>query len=321
VVVLWNGTPYYYVTSLQGDVVLILDNTGELVVSYDYDAWGNILATGGSLAPTLGAYNPLRYRGYVYDHETGLYYLQSRYYNPQWGRFLNADTLVSTGQGNLGNNMFAYCLNNPVAYQDSAGTIACTCMDDGLLFSEMYFGACTGGGGGGSGGYAAPYAAQTYLSIQKMLKLAKKFITNESEEATFEYLDKYGFAFYKGVPVFLANIGENGGGFSYGVIVLDDAYLTRSDRIDVLKHEYGHRVHMDQIGLVNYTFTTAIPSLIGAGFDVHKKLGISYYDLPWEHTADVLGGVYRDEYSPWACDAASAFWLYTMIISRATGGV
>ena len=121
VVVLWNGTPYYYVTSLQGDVVLILDNTGELVVSYDYDAWGNILSTGGSLAPTLGAFNPLRYRGYVYDAETELYYLQSRYYNPEWGRFLNADALVSTGQGELGNNMFAYCGNNPVNRYDEQG--------------------------------------------------------------------------------------------------------------------------------------------------------------------------------------------------------
>ena len=122
VVVLWNGTPYYYVTSLQGDVVLILDNTGELVVSYDYDAWGNILAIGGSLAPTLGAFNPLRYRGYVYDAETELYYLQSRYYNPEWGRFLNAGALVSTGQGELGNNMFAYCGNNPVCRKDICGT-------------------------------------------------------------------------------------------------------------------------------------------------------------------------------------------------------
>ena len=69
------------------------------VVTYTYDAWGNPLTTSGSLAATLGEQNPLRYRGYVYDTETGLYYLQSRYYNPGWGRFINADGYASTGQG------------------------------------------------------------------------------------------------------------------------------------------------------------------------------------------------------------------------------
>ncbi|MBE6990664.1 MAG: RHS repeat-associated core domain-containing protein, partial [Ruminococcaceae bacterium] len=61
-------------------------------VSYTYDAWGNLLSVTGDMADGLGALNPLRYRGYVYDTETGLYYLGSRYYNPAWGRFINADT-------------------------------------------------------------------------------------------------------------------------------------------------------------------------------------------------------------------------------------
>ena len=73
------------------------------------------------MASTLGTLNPLRYRGYVYDTETGLYYLQSRYYNPTRGRFLNADAFTSTGQGLLGNNMFAYCGNNPINCVDSSG--------------------------------------------------------------------------------------------------------------------------------------------------------------------------------------------------------
>ena len=73
------------------------------------------------MANTLGKANPLRYRGYVYDDETRLYYLQSRYYDPEIGRFINADIYTSTGQGLLGNNMFAYCLNNPVNYVDGTG--------------------------------------------------------------------------------------------------------------------------------------------------------------------------------------------------------
>jgi len=121
VMVFWRGMPYYYVTNLQGDVLLILDADGDIVVSYDYDAWGKLLYVGGSKASTLGVMNPLTYRGYVYDRETGLYYLQSRYYNPKIGRFLNADALVSTGQGLTGNNMFAYCLNNPTNGIDPGG--------------------------------------------------------------------------------------------------------------------------------------------------------------------------------------------------------
>ena len=118
-----ESTTYYYATNIQGDVTAILDTTGTPVVEYTYDAWGNILTTTGSLADTLGKLNSLRYRGYVYDTETELYYLQSRYYNPEMGRFINADNYASTGQGLLGNNMFAYCANTPVSFMDSSGTV------------------------------------------------------------------------------------------------------------------------------------------------------------------------------------------------------
>ena len=117
----YNGTTYYYATNLQGDVTAILNASGSPVVSYTYDAWGKPLTVTGSLATTLGTHNPLRYRGYVYDTETELYYLQSRYYNPNTGRFLNADAFTSTGQGFTGNNMFVYCGNNPVVREDSEG--------------------------------------------------------------------------------------------------------------------------------------------------------------------------------------------------------
>ena len=116
-----NGTAYYYITNVQGDVMSIVDGTGAVVAEYEYDPYGNILSTTGTLADTLGQINPLRYRGYVYDQETELYYLQSRYYDPGIGRFLNADAFASTDQGILGHNMFAYCLNNPTKYADNCG--------------------------------------------------------------------------------------------------------------------------------------------------------------------------------------------------------
>ena len=119
--VTYNGTVYYYITTLQGDVLMILNADGDIVVDYTYDAWGRLISSSGTMASTLGTINPLRYRGYVYDNETDLYYLQSRYYDPEVGRFINADALVSTGQGILGNNMFAYCGNNPIIYSDDNG--------------------------------------------------------------------------------------------------------------------------------------------------------------------------------------------------------
>ena len=112
-----NGTTYYYVTNLQGDVLRILDETGTTVAAYTYDPWGKLLSATGTLAET----NPLRYRGYYYDAETCLYYVSSRYYDPEIGRWINADGYVSTGQDIIGCNMFAYCGNNPVNRSDPTG--------------------------------------------------------------------------------------------------------------------------------------------------------------------------------------------------------
>ena len=112
---------YYYLRNAQNDIVKLIDNSGSTVVEYCYDSWGKLLSTSGSLASTLGKDNPFRYRGYVYDEETGFYYLQSRYYNPEVGRFISSDVLLSTGQGVIGHNAYAYCLNNPVNMSDGCG--------------------------------------------------------------------------------------------------------------------------------------------------------------------------------------------------------
>ena len=116
-----NGTAtpltYYYVLNLQGDVVKLVNANGESRAEYTYNAWGEILSSSGTMADI----NPLRYRSYYYDSETGFYYLQSRYYDPVLHRFINADSFASTGQGFTGTNMFAYCNNNPVIFDDHEG--------------------------------------------------------------------------------------------------------------------------------------------------------------------------------------------------------
>jgi RHS repeat-associated protein len=114
---------YYYLRNEQGDIIGLLDNEGTRIATYTYDTWGNPLTTtlSESKYGYLSNVSPFRYRGYVYDMETNLYYCQSRYYDPSIGRFISADALMSTGQGVLGYNMYAYCLNNPASMSDPSG--------------------------------------------------------------------------------------------------------------------------------------------------------------------------------------------------------
>jgi RHS repeat-associated protein len=114
----FNGIEYYYVYNAQGDIIALVDAAGNEVVSYIYDTWGKLLSIEGTLKDTVGIKNPYRYRSYRYDTETGLYYLNSRYYNSEWGRFINADGLAGTLGKLLSANMFAYCENNPVNRKD-----------------------------------------------------------------------------------------------------------------------------------------------------------------------------------------------------------
>ena len=112
----------HYLKNIQGDVEEIVDKNGNSVVKYAYNEWGKLLSVTGSMAAAVGRINPIRYRGYYYDSETGYYYLQSRYYDPEIGRFINADTFATTNiVGLLSGNMFAYCENNPVIYADYSG--------------------------------------------------------------------------------------------------------------------------------------------------------------------------------------------------------
>ena len=118
---------YYYVLNAQGDVIALLNANGTLAASYNYGAWGNYSVHGAdgkkTTDPTfIGHINPLRYRGYYYDRETRLYYLQSRYYDFANCRFINADVYTSTDVvGFLECNMFAYCSNSPINNKDSDG--------------------------------------------------------------------------------------------------------------------------------------------------------------------------------------------------------
>ena len=121
-------TDYYFVCNWRGDVIRIYDGAGAVIANYNYDAWGNVIsvtdANGAAITDSthIANVNPLRYRGYYYDSETGFYYVSSRYYDPEVGRWINADNVIAGVGGDLkGYNLFAYCFNNPVNMDDQAG--------------------------------------------------------------------------------------------------------------------------------------------------------------------------------------------------------
>ena len=116
---IYNGEEYYYIKNVQNDIVAIADKNGDIVANYYYDAWGNVTQITGDTA--LAQTNPLRYRSYYYDGETGLYYVSSRYYDPEIGRWINSDNQLTTGSDMTGMNLFAYCGNNPVNRIDPTG--------------------------------------------------------------------------------------------------------------------------------------------------------------------------------------------------------
>ena len=124
-----NNTMYFFLRDGQGNIIAIVDSTGDVVVQYWYDAWGNhkvVDADGDEITDldNIGNLNPFRYRGYYYDTETGLYFLQTRYYDPEVGRFLNRDSVEYADPETInGLNLYAYCLNNPVEYVDPTGHI------------------------------------------------------------------------------------------------------------------------------------------------------------------------------------------------------
>ncbi len=137
---MYNNQLYTFRKNLQGDVTGIYTANGNLVVEYTYSPYGEVLSVTGTLASTIGTANPFRYRGYYYDTETGFYYVSSRYYDPEIGRWISPEPNVNYGEfdegaGLLGYNVYSYCANNPVMFKDETGegiTLACVLIGAGI---------------------------------------------------------------------------------------------------------------------------------------------------------------------------------------------
>ena len=119
----YDGVPYYFLKNLQGDILSITNKDGNVVAKYTYDAWGVPTIIQDSTDCGIAQINPYRYRGYYFDEETGLYYVSSRYYDPEIGRFINADEATYLGADStvLSYNLYAYCENEPTNNEDHSG--------------------------------------------------------------------------------------------------------------------------------------------------------------------------------------------------------
>lgn len=196
--------------------------------------------------------------------------------------------------------MLVYCLNNPTNGCDPCGT----------CFHRLDFwndcAKCGGRTFGDKVHAVADWCANAY-----------NYVTNTDSTTAKNNLSRDGFTFYKGTPVFSADwLGT--AAFSFGIIAIGSDNLQRADFNQTLNHEYGHAVHLQQVGISTYAVTTAIPSLVGAGlYHVSPYIQRNYDNLPWERTADYLGGVNRG-YAPGADAIGSIFWCYTLIHSALT---
>ncbi len=260
-----------------------------------FDAWGNhkvLDANGVEISATthVGHVNPIRYRGYYYDVETGLYYLQSRYYDPEVGRFISPDSVDYLDPDSInGLNLYAYCGNNPVMNVDPTGHSFWLVLAIAALLFTPFGGALVQ-----ATVSVVSYAVMSLWAFgdlifnggngawQDMCNINwNPFNTNEDT-----VLDSSFISFYKGVPVFRTNMARSG---SFGAIFLrrgwtdSNGVFHKLNDPNELKHERGHNWQLMMMGIANYGLMIGLPSW-------RKWSKRLYYDRPWEITADVLGG-------------------------------
>ncbi len=281
---------YFFARNGQGDIVAVYRSSdSKLIGTYEYDLWGRPIstteATAGIDTDGILSKNPLRYRGYYFDEETGFYYLQSRYYDAGVRRFISADSLIAdVGSSVQGHNLFAYCFNNPIDMSDDTGCWpkwirkAANWVNDNVIQPIVNF-------------------------VEDIVEDCKNFdIHNKSEQ---KVLESHYFSIYKGVPVFRIN-GDRSG--SFGVLFITRETNERENPEDIVRHEYGHFKQLQELGLINYALCIGLPSW--------KQWGTGeYYSKPWEITADIYGGVQSRVHSQDDIDAGVTY----LAISQALG--
>jgi len=306
-----NGvqSDYYVVCNSRGDVEAFYNGAGELKARYIYDAWGNVIniidANGNEITNqnNVGHINPIRYRGYYYDEETNLYYLQSRYYDAEVGRFISVDGFVSTGQGIVGTNMFAYCYNDPVNMVDINGcdpvpTWAIR-INNGTATWEDYEKALTANAGAWAGSARYKVDAAIAMAKGRTVDVTKK-LDNTMRENSVEvkqYKEQHGFV--KTLEYFYEQV-DYGGTWdlkSQADWALDESMIyVYQDTI--LRFDDIGNIHYGYIG--RELFCEEI-LLIGGGYAQVKKWGIEATIGNWRTFLD-------DPRDQWAIRYGCKLW-------------
>ena len=275
----YNGTRYFYVFNAQNDITHLVDDTGNIVASYIYDAWGNhqVLDASGienTSADFIGNINPYRYRGYLYDTDSGLYYCNARYYSPELCRWISPDSIEYLDSNTIGGlNLYCYCMNNPINYVDPSGHFPWLILA-AVLFSPI-------------GGFITQTVVSAISYVGMSLWALGDLVFNDGKGAWADMcrikwnpfnadeskvMDSNNISFYKGVPVF--HISGMGGSMSLGAIFFD-----KEQKASVLNHERGHNTQLMFMGPANFLIQIGIPSIWKNGDET-----------PWELSASILGG-------------------------------
>lgn len=289
----YNGNTYLYRKNAQGDIIAILDNECKIVVKYIYDAWGNHVVVdneGNEItnASHVGNKNPLRYRGYYYDVETKLYYCKTRYYSSELCRWISIDSVqYLVPQRINGLNLYAYCDNNPVNRVDYNGNSWNSFWKKAKDYTSTVLGLLN------------PISKITAVGSVVVATLDGRWdavvddwrngcfnLFNQSEEVA---LKAKVLGFYKGSTLVRHN-------FDGTCSILGTIWSEGDLNPDDLNHEYGHSIQERTLGPA-YLFTVAVPSVAYYWYDVkNNRTTRDYYSMPWERTADWLGGVNRGNY-------------------------
>ncbi|MCL2145261.1 MAG: RHS repeat-associated core domain-containing protein [Endomicrobia bacterium] len=316
---------YVYRKNIQGDITHIFDIAGELIACYDYDAWGNHTVSDAEGNPINGAahignLNPFRYRGYLYDTETKLYFLHNRYYDPETGRFISQDEVSYLDPSTInGLNLFAYCGNNPVMRIDETGcswssfwksvgnvfksiglfiaglviaVVGAVIMIVGAALSLALLPLSSIPGVGTLGGMLSGVLFQVGAST---MMYGGFMFASSWDKQIYADMDAIGWnPFNSNTDKVLSSEKvsfykgmpvvriDSGRAWSFGSI-----HLARGDNETDLKHEYGHAGQQMLMGPASYLFMVGIPSMAELG-------PWDYYSKPWETTADMFGGVPAD---------------------------
>ena len=285
-----NGTPYLFRKNMFGDVTHIYNQQGVIVGKYSYTAFGE--CTVELDTNSVASDNPIRYRSYYYDEETSLYYLKTRYYDPEIGRFMTIDGISYLNANAInGLNMYAYCGNNPVMGIDPNGTSVLGVLAGiaAYVFSGVIFQAAVTATSFVGMAIASIWDTDIREDLNK-LRVGETGLINIFNDDIDIITSSKKVSFYKGAPIFIGTLSKRSG--SFGLIYLNEGRKTG----ETIQHEYGHNKQIMLLGPLNYLFSIGVPSFLMLGLDkyevpVGKEALYNYYRQPWEASADMFGDV------------------------------